>query len=76
MNVKVEMMTFDNFEPYGCMLSYPSDEEPDITRDDLDYWKHPMSLSGLHSDGELSFMRVKRREILLRKLDRLPNSAE
>lgn len=76
MNIKVELMTFNNFKPYGCMLSYPGDEQPDIAREDLDYWKRPMSLSGLHSDGELSFMRVKRREILLQKLDRLPESAE
>ncbi|MBI9106095.1 MAG: ureidoglycolate lyase [Spirochaetales bacterium] len=76
MNIKIELMTFDNFKPYGCMLSYPSDEQPDITREDLDYWKRPMSLSGLDSDGEFSFMRVKRREIILRKLDRLPASAE
>jgi len=76
MKIKVELMTHENIKPFGCMLTYPEDEQPDIVREDLDYWKHPMDLSGFHSNGELSFMRVKRRKIIIEKLDRLEHSAE
>ena len=76
MKLNVELMTYDNFKSFGCMLSYPEDEAPDIVRDDLDYWKRPMDLSGFQADGELSFMRVKRREIVLRKLDKMTVSPE
>jgi ureidoglycolate lyase len=76
MKIELHQMTYENFKPYGCLLSYPGDEEPDIAVDDLDYWKRPMDLSNFKSDGELSFMRIKQRGIVLDTLDMLPESAE
>jgi ureidoglycolate hydrolase len=76
MIVDLKPMTFDNFAKFGWLLKYPEDEKPDITVPDLDYWKKPMDLSGFKSDGEFSFMRVKKREILLTMLDVLHESIE
>ena len=75
MKIKAELMTYENFADFGTMLSYP-ETAPDISVDDLDYWKRPMPLDGLCGDGELSFMRVKSRPVETAMLDMLPESAE
>jgi len=75
MKIKPVVMTYENFMPYGTMLSHP-EQSPDIAGHDLDYWKLPMKLGNFTGNGELSFMRVKRRDIATGMLDMLPESAE
>ncbi len=69
-------MTFENFEKFGWLIQYPDDQKPDISVPDLDYWKNPLDLSGFKADGEMSFMRVKKREISLNMLNVLYESLE
>ena len=68
-------MTCEKFREFGMMLTCP-ETAPDISVDDLEYWKRPLSLSNFEGNGELSFMRVKKREPSTGMLDMLPESAE